>query len=172
MRPHPPPLPQIQPLAGRKRCGSLRETSAQTSSDLRSRPDWRASGTRTASAAGFATRDLVVAGVRREGQLLQACIGHSPREKFPQERDRCGRSAGICGRSVLCARLQRCRALRQGQLREDNEGSQHFSPAKTTPRKPQNLREICGTNPSALLCSLVRNEYNGRHATIFRKTAV
>jgi hypothetical protein len=36
----------------------------------------------------------------------------------------------------------------------------------TTPRKPENLREICGTKPRALLCSLVRNEYNGRYATI------
>ncbi len=28
------------------------------------------------------------------------------------------------------------------------------------------MREICGTNLYALSCSLVRNEYNGRHAAI------
>jgi hypothetical protein len=38
--------------------------------------------------------------------------------------------------------------------------------AVTTPHKSENLREICGTNPYALLCSLVRNEYNGRYATV------
>jgi hypothetical protein len=36
----------------------------------------------------------------------------------------------------------------------------------TTPRKLENLREICGTNLYALWCSLVRNEYNGRCATM------
>ena len=48
----------------------------------------------------------------------------------------------------------------------------YFSPAKTTPRKPKNLREICGTNPCALLCSPVRNEYNGRYATISINSAI
>lgn len=40
----------------------------------------------------------------------------------------------------------------------------------TTPRKPKNLREICGTNLYALSCSLVRNECNGRYATISKKS--
>ena len=48
------------------------------------------------------------------------------------------------------------------------QGSYESSKSRemTTPRKPENLREICGTKPCALLCSLVRNEYNGRYATI------
>jgi hypothetical protein len=51
-------------------------------------------------------------------------------------------------------------------------GAARLPSAMTTPRKPKNVREICGTNACALLCRLVRNEYNGRHATIFKKSAV
>jgi len=40
----------------------------------------------------------------------------------------------------------------------------------TTPRKPKNVREICGIVSRALLRSLVQNECNGRYATISEKS--
>ena len=42
--------------------------------------------------------------------------------------------------------------------------------SSTTPYMTKNVREICGTTPDALLCMLVRNEYNGRYVTISEKS--